>query len=141
MGNGSILSNFCFWRTMDQNKTHFSFCFFNKFKTFWKIRQDVGFRQIQYRNALICKVTEESIFNSICNIKNMSHLKEKEKRWFFKIPWIRLSKKRLECCVDIYNKKGKKFKCDSLDWYYFFNPHQKCSFYYMFSLSPPHPFF
>lgn len=63
-----------------QSKTHLQFCLFNKLKTFWKIRQDIGFRHIQYRNGLICKLTEESIFNSICNIENMSHLREKKNR-------------------------------------------------------------
>ena len=64
---------------MNQYQTYLHFCFFNKFKTFWKIRQDIGLRQIQYRNILINKVIEESIFNSICNIENMSHLKRKKK--------------------------------------------------------------
>lgn len=64
---------------LDQNKTYLHFCLFNKFKTFWKIRQDIGFGQIQYRNVLIYEVTEKSIFNPICNIENMSHLKEREK--------------------------------------------------------------
>lgn len=67
-----------------QNKPHLQFCLLNKLKTFWKIGQDIGFRHIQYRNGLICKLTEENVLNSIRDVENMGHLKGKKKKMIFK---------------------------------------------------------